>query len=87
MRHYGFLSRASKTDLDQLRAIILKTMQDSEPDLELIEWTVPVLRPSTDEGPKCPECGEPLKFFALIRIRPPPLELRVWKISAMPTSF
>ena len=76
VRHYGFLSRASKTNLDELRAVILKTMQDSEPDLELIEWTVPVLRSSTNEGPTCPDCGEPLTFVSFKRIRPPPLEWR-----------
>lgn len=65
-----------ETDLDELRAVILQSMRDSEPDLELIDWTVPVLRSSMDAGPKCPTCGEPLTFASFIRIRPPPLEWR-----------
>ena len=79
VRHYGFLSRASKVDLDDLRSIILRTMTDSEPDLELINWTVPVLRPSSRDasGPLCPTCGSELTFDSFIRIRPPPLEWRV----------
>ena len=76
VRHYGFLSRTSKTDLDEMRAVILQSMRDSEPDLELIDWTVPVLHSSTDAGPKCPTCGELLTFESFIRIRPPPLEWR-----------
>ena len=75
VRHYGFLGRTSKTDLDELR-IILRTMQDYEPDLELVEWTVPVLKSLIDDRPKCPACGEPLTFDSFIRIRPPPLEGR-----------
>lgn len=76
VRHYGFLSRTSKTDLNELRAVILQSMRNSEPDLELIDGTVPVLQSSTDAGPKCPTCGEPLTFESFIRIRPPPLEWR-----------
>ena len=76
VRHYGFLSRASKVDLDELRSTILQTTVDSEPDLELEEWKVPVLKPSTNDGPKCPTCGELLTFVSFIRIRPPPLEWR-----------
>lgn len=73
VRHYGFLSRTSKVNLDLLRATILKCIADSEPDLELVEWTVPVLRSSVDAGPKCPTCGALLTFKSFIRIRPPPL--------------
>ena len=64
--------------LDALRSLILQTMIDSEPDLELVEWTVPVLKPTRCEsdGPLCPECGSVLTFHAFIRIRPPPLEWR-----------
>lgn len=56
--------------LDDLCAIILRMMVDNEPDLELIEWTVPVLTSATDDGPKCPECGAFLTFVSFIRIRP-----------------
>ena len=78
VRHYGFLSRTSKVDLDGLRSLILQTMADSEPDLELVEWTVPVLKPSRSEsaGPLCPTCGSVLTFDTFIHIRPPPLEWR-----------
>ena len=86
VRHYGFLSRASKRDLDKLRSIILDTMADSDPDLELIDWTVPVLQPSRGDasGPLCPTCGSELTFDSFIRIRPPPLE---WRTAiSMPTT-
>ena len=78
VRHYGFHSRTSKMHLDALRSLILQTMIDSEPDLELVEWTVPVLKPSRCEsgGPLCPVCGSVLTFHTFIRIRPPPLEWR-----------
>lgn len=76
VRHYGFLNQRSKVDLDTLRATILKSLVDSEPDLELVDWTVPALRSSIDAGPKCPTCGEPLTFESFIRIRPPPLQWR-----------
>lgn len=87
VRHYGFLSRTSKVDLDELRSIILQTMVDSEPDLELIEWTVPALTSSPDAGPKCPTCGEVLTFVSFIRIRPPPLEWRARISAPLPTRF
>jgi hypothetical protein len=35
--HYGFLSRCSKTDLDDVRAAILESLRDVEPDLELLD--------------------------------------------------
>ena len=76
VRHYGFLSRRSKTDLKEVRAVILQSMADAEPDLELEAWTVPAVRSVADDGPTCPECGHPLTFVHFTRIRPPPLEWR-----------
>ncbi|GAB5440099.1 MAG: hypothetical protein Fues2KO_04480 [Fuerstiella sp.] len=51
-------------------------MIDGEPDLELVDWTVPVLTSGTDDGPKCPQCGALLTFVNFMRIRPPPLQWR-----------
>jgi hypothetical protein len=45
IRHYGFLSRRSNIDLDDVRDAILESLKDVEPDLELEAWTVP--SPST----------------------------------------
>jgi hypothetical protein len=77
IRHYGFLSRRSNIDLDDVRAAILESQKDIEPDLELEAWTVPSLRPAShsgeDDGPRCPTCGGPLVFERFHRIRPPPL--------------
>ena len=77
IRHYGFLSRRSNIDLDDVRAAILDSLKDIEPDLELEAWTVPSLRPAShsgeDDGPRCPTCGGPLVFEHFHRIRPPPL--------------
>lgn len=81
IRHYGFLSRCSKTDLDDVRAAILESLRDVEPDLELEAWKVPSLRPASrsgeDDGPRCPTCGGPLVFERFHRIRPPPLTRRM----------
>jgi len=76
VRHYGFLSRRSKTDLDDVRAAVLQSMADIEPDLELETWRIPTLRSVKDDGPTCPECGGRLTFERFTRIRPPPLEWR-----------
>ena len=76
VRHYGFLSRRSKTEPDDVRAAVLKTLAAIEPDLELETWTVPVLRSVPDTGPVCPTCGSRLVFECFTRIRPPPLEWR-----------
>lgn len=77
IRHYGFLSRRSNIDLDDVRNSILESLKDVEPDLELEAWTVPSLRPALhsgeDDGPRCPNCGGPLVFESFHRIRPPPL--------------
>ena len=73
VRHYGFLSRRARIDLDDLRAKIQDTLLDIEPDLELSDWTVPVLRMPADDGPLCPRCGSVLTFEFFERIRPPPL--------------
>ena len=78
IRHYGFLSRRAKINLDDVRAAILDSLRDVEPDLELEDWRVPSLRPSgnaasEDDGPRCPNCGGRLIFQAFQRIRPPPL--------------
>jgi hypothetical protein len=76
IRHYGFLSRRSNIDLDDVRAAVLESLKDIEPDLELEAWTVPSLRPAShsgeDDGPRCPNCGGPLVFERFHRIRPPP---------------
>ncbi|MDA1163916.1 MAG: transposase [Planctomycetota bacterium] len=79
IRHYGFLSRRSNINLDDVRAAILESLRDVEPDLELEEWTPPALRwasagPVNDDGPKCPTCGGRLMFLSFQRIRPPPLK-------------
>ena len=76
LRHYGFLSRRSATDLDDVRTALLQSVADIEPDLELETWSVPVLRTVKDDGPMCPECGDRLRFECFTRIRPPPLEWR-----------
>ncbi|MBC8290067.1 MAG: transposase [Planctomycetes bacterium] len=76
IRHYGFLSRRSNIDLDDVRDAIIESLRDIEPDLELEEWTVPSLRPAEDDGPRCPVCGGPLIFLSFHRIRPPPLNRR-----------
>ena len=76
MRHYGILSRCSKTDLEIVRAAILKSMEDVEPDLELEPWLPPVLTRAPDKGLRCPVCDHPLQFECFTRIRPPPLEFR-----------
>ncbi len=73
VRHYGFLSRRSKTDLDRVRAAILESLREVEPDLELEDWSVTAVRPTDDGGPRCPDCGGPLIFQSFHRIRPPPL--------------
>lgn len=75
--HYGFLSRCSKTDLDDVRVAILDSLRDVEPDLEFqalepAGWTVPALPSSSvlyDDGPRCPTCGGPLIFERFHRIR------------------
>lgn len=68
IRHYGFLSRRSNIDLDDVRNSILESLKDVEPDLELEAWTVPSLRPAShsdeDDGPRCPSCGGPLSSNA-----------------------
>ena len=81
IRHYGFLSRRSNIDLDDVRAAILESLRDVEPDLELEDWRVPTLRPcgnaaSDADGPRCPTCGGRLIFQSFQRIRPPPLNER-----------
>jgi hypothetical protein len=72
VRHYGYLSRRSQIDLDDLRTRILETLVDVEPDLELERWTVPALRMTSDDGPACPHCGGRSTFESFTRIRPPP---------------
>jgi len=76
VRHYGFLSRRSKTDLDAVRAAILRSLEEIEPDLELEDWHPPSLRSGSSQQtqPTCPACGHPLTFDSFHRIRPPPLE-------------
>jgi len=81
IRHYGFLSRRSNIDLDDVRDAILDSLRDVEPDLELEDWRVPALRPfgnvsPDDDGPRCPNCGGRLIFERFHRIRPPPLAQR-----------
>lgn len=76
LSEYSRVRRASKTDLDELRSVILQTMIDSEPDLELVDWTVPVLTSATGVGPKCPEHGTLLTFVSFLRPRTPPLPWR-----------
>ena len=76
VRHCGFLSRLSKTSLEAVRAAILDSLRDIEPDLELEAWTVPELTVPTDSGLTCPVCGGRLEFEGFHRIRPPPLIYR-----------
>jgi hypothetical protein len=75
IRHYGFLSRRSNIDLDDVRDAILESLKDVEPELELEAWTVPSLRPAShsgeDDRPRCPSCGGPLVFERFHRFRPP----------------
>ena len=83
IRHYGFLSRRSNIDLDDVRAAILYSLRDVEPDLELETWTIPPLRPVEDHGLRCPSCGGRLIFQAFHRIRPPPLTQRASFFSSL----
>lgn len=76
IRHYGLLSRCSKKDLNAVRAAILNWRADVDPDLELEDWSVPILVRRPDAGPRCPVCDHPLTFECFTRIRPPPLERR-----------
>ena len=76
IRHYGILSRHSNTSIDEVREATLGSLRDVEPDLELEAWTVPSLRLTEDDGPKCPTCGGRLIFQSFQRIRPPPLNQR-----------
>ena len=87
VRHYGFLSRRSRQDLDELRAVILRSLKDEEPDLELEGWLVPALRSLVDDRPICPDCGGPLIFERFDRIRPPPLESCGRSNEGIPRSF
>ena len=87
VRHCGFLSRHSKTGLDAVRAAILDTLRDIEPDLELEAWTAPELTVPTDSGPTCPDCGGRMEFEGFHRIRPPPLEDRKESKHATTNSF
>ena len=61
---------------DRIRAAILKSMVDVEPDLEREQWSPPVLTRTPDNGLRCPVCDRPLQFECFTRIRPPPLEFR-----------
>jgi len=80
IRHYGFLSRRSKLSIDAIRDAIIESLRESEPDLELEDWTPPTLRRTShsgeDDGPRCPNCGGALIFECFHRIRPPPLNQR-----------
>lgn len=87
VRHCGFLSRHAKTGLDAVRAAILDTLRDIEPDLELKAWTVPELPTATDSGLTCPVCGGRMEFEGFHRIRPPPLEDRKESKHATTNSF
>ena len=51
VRHYGFLSRRTSRDLDEVRAVILESLEDEEPDLELEAGSVPALRSLVDDLP------------------------------------
>ena len=87
VRHYGILSRCSKTDLDIVRTAILKSMEEVEPDLELEQWSPPVLTRAPDNGLRCPVCDHPLQFECFTRIRPPPLEFRGRSLDLAITRF
>jgi hypothetical protein len=73
IRHYGFLSRHSKMNIDDVRDAIIESLRDVDPDLELEVWTPPALRHFANESPRCPRCGGSLLFESFHRIRPPPL--------------
>ena len=85
VRHFGLLSRRSKTDMETLRRAILKAREDFDPDLQLEDWTPTVLVRSDDPGLRCPMCNHPLTFECLTRIRPPPLEFRGRSLDRMNT--
>ena len=55
---------------------ILRSIEDVEPDLELVGWTLPILRPVLDHGLPCPQCGGPPVFPTFQYIRAPPLNWR-----------
>lgn len=52
-RHHSVLSRASSVNLDDLPVTMLKRLAEIEPNLKLVDWTVPVLATSIEDGPKC----------------------------------
>ena len=78
VRHYGFLSRRSRIDLEDVRAAIVEARSVADADVELqqlpIPWQRPVLsRPAAEaSGSACPHCGGRLVFEQFHRIRPPP---------------
>ena len=73
IRHYGFLSRRCRIDLNELRSQILAIRIEFDPDLELRPWGLPRLNSALDNsGPTCPDCGGELIFERFHRIRPPP---------------
>ena len=74
VRHQDFLSRRTSRDLDEMRAVMLESLESMEPNLELEAWLVPALRPFVSDGPTCPDCSGQLVFERFHRIRPPPLE-------------
>ena len=82
VRHYGFLSRRSQIDLEDVRAAILDAgcVAGADVELQLVPapWQRPSLsRPASEEtGPTCPHCGGRLVFEQFLRIRPPPLPAR-----------
>ena len=67
VRHYGFLSRRSTTNLHDVRTAILQTLADIEPDLELEMWRVPTLCSVKNDGTTCPDCGGRLMFECFTR--------------------
>jgi hypothetical protein len=79
VRHYGFLSRRSAIEMDDVRAAIVQSQREFDSDVELQSLPVPWQRPSLarvadrDSGPTCPQCGGRLVFESFQRIRPPPL--------------
>jgi hypothetical protein len=81
--------RRFRIDLDRLRAAILESLRNVEPDLELEDWSVPSLRASSslseDDGPRCPDCGGRLIFQYFHRIRPPPLTPQYQDHRAIPS--
>jgi hypothetical protein len=77
IQHYGFLSRRSKIDLDDVRSdsrFTERRRAGSGTRRLACADAAPCGNAASDaDGPRCPNCGGRLIFERFHRIRPPPL--------------